>query len=99
MKKMNHEKRSGDIVLLMNDDTGGLARDRYTTGMACKAWHGSLNRSDSYVPFIMSYPGGNKHELEQILGKEEICKADYSNCKGNWKISEILKGLISSQYE
>ena len=96
---MNHKNRSGDIVLIMKDATTGNATGRYTTGVACKSWHGSLNPSDSYVPFIASYPGGNKSELEQILQKDSLCKTDYSNCKGNWKLSDIVKEIISEQYK
>ena len=75
---INHPKRSGDIVLMMKDkmhDTG----QRYTSGTACKSWHGSLNRSDSYVPFIFAYPGGSQSELAAILKKDDICKDIYNN--------------------
>ena len=67
---MNNISRSGDIVLLMQDGTSGNKLDRYTTGVACKSWHGSLSRSDSYVPFIFAYPGGNNAEIENILKKD-----------------------------
>jgi hypothetical protein len=96
---MNHKDRSGDIVLIMKDTPTGNVNDRYTTGVACKSWHGSLNPSDSYVPFIVSYPGGNNYEIEKILQKETLCKADYSNCKGNWKLSDTVKEIISEQYK
>jgi predicted AlkP superfamily pyrophosphatase or phosphodiesterase len=96
---MNHKDRSGDIVLIMRDATSGNAVDRYTTGVACKSWHGSLNPSDSYVPFIVSYPGGNKTEVEKILQKDTLCKTDYSNCKGNWKLADVVKEIISEQYK
>jgi hypothetical protein len=72
---------------------------RYTTGSACKAWHGSLNRSDSYVPLIISYPGGNRYEIEKMTKKEALCKEDYSNCKGNWKVTDIVKEVITEQYQ
>ncbi len=96
---MNHKDRSGDIVLIMKDATSGNAADRYTTGSACKSWHGSLNPSDSYVPFIYAYPGGNKKEVENILQKDTVCKTDYTNCKGNWKLTDIVKEIISVQYK
>jgi len=95
---MNNVKRSGDMVLIMKDNTSGNALDRYTTGVACKSWHGSLSRSDSYVPFIFAYPGGNKTEIETILKKDTVCRSDYSNCKGNWKLTETVKEIIKSQY-
>lgn len=83
----------------MKDLTTGDAIDRYTTGTACKAWHGSLNPSDSYVPFIISYPGGNKTEMEKILKKDTVCKEDYSDCKANWKLPNIIKEIITEQYK
>jgi predicted AlkP superfamily pyrophosphatase or phosphodiesterase len=94
---MNHEKRSGDIVLLMKSDANDVNR-RFTTGVSCRSWHGSLNRSDSYVPFIVAYPGGNKTEIEKIVQRDTLCKADNSGCKGNWKLTDIVKEIISEQY-
>ena len=100
---MNHGERAGDIVLIMKDEVNVLVTDiqnqRYTTGVACKSWHGSLNRSDSFVPFIITYPGGNKSELEQVLQKDTICSMDYSLCNGNWKLSDIVKEIIAEQYK
>jgi hypothetical protein len=99
IKGMNNEKRSGDIVLIMKDKTTGEAIDRYTTGSACKSWHGSLNPSDSYVPLIVAYPGGNKKEIEEILQRDTLCKQDYSGCRGNWRVRDIIKEIITEQYE
>jgi hypothetical protein len=99
IKGMNNKDRSGDIVLIMKDKTTGDAIERYTTGLACKSWHGSLNPSDSYVPFIVAYPGGNKKEVEDILQRDTLCKADYSGCKGNWKVTDIVKEIIREQYQ
>jgi hypothetical protein len=96
---MNHKDRSGDIVLIMKDTTTGDIVDKYTTAYACKSWHGSLNPSDSYVPLIVSYPSGNKAEMENILKKDTVCNADYSNCKNNWKLPSIVKGIISELYK
>ena len=95
---MNHPDRSGDIVLLMKDSMSDI-NQRFSTGSACKSWHGSLNPSDSYVPLIVSYPGGNKTEIETILKKDTVCKTDYSNCKGNWKLTDIVKEVILEQYK
>ena len=47
---MNHTDRSGDIVLIFRDNTNDMPENRYTSGVSCKSWHGSLNPSDSYVP-------------------------------------------------
>jgi hypothetical protein len=101
---MNHPKRSGDIVILMKDDVdippGGKIEDfRYTAGVSCKSWHGSLNRSDSYVPFIVAYPGGNKDLTENLIKGDDLCSGDYSNCKGNWKLPDIIKKIITQQYQ
>jgi hypothetical protein len=91
ISKMNSFSRSGDIVLIMKDETTGSATDRYSTAYACKSWHGSLNSSDSYVPFILSYPGGNKSELSAIT--DVVC--DNNGCNGNWKMPELIKGIIN----
>ncbi len=104
IKGMNNKNRSGDIVLIMKDNVdipqGGSIEDyRYTTGSACKSWHGSLNPSDSYVPLIIAYPGGNKTEIEEILQRDTLCNTDYSGCRGNWKVTDIVKEIIFEQYE
>ena len=94
INNINIFNRSGDIVLLMKDATTGDATGRYSTGYACKSWHGSLNSSDSYVPLIMSYPGGNKSEISVIT--DTVC--GNNGCKGNWNMSELIKGIIRIQY-
>jgi len=91
---LNDPERSGDIVLIMKDKTDGNVLDRYTSGVACKSWHGSLNPSDSYVPFIVTYPGGNKDELSPIV--EKAC--DNGICEGNWQVTDMVKKIIETQY-
>lgn len=91
---MNHPKRSGDVVLIMKDATTGNAIDRYTTGVACKAWHGSLNPSDSYIPFVVAYPGGNNFELDPIIKK--VCINGV--CTGNWEAKDLITEFIKAQY-
>ena len=93
---MNHPERSGDIVLIMKDYSMGYEMDRYSTAYACKAWHGSLNPSDSYVPLILTYPGGNRTEVEKLLQKVKVCPA--GQCAGNWNMTDIVKEIINSQY-
>jgi hypothetical protein len=90
--------RGGDIILAMKDDMTDIV-GRFSTGVSCKAWHGSLNRSDSYVPLIYSYPGGNRHELEKVLKEEGICGEDYLGCKWNWSVPKTIQRWISFQYE
>jgi hypothetical protein len=91
---MNNPTRSGDIILIMKDATTGSASERYTTGVACKSWHGSLNPTDSYVPFIVSYPGGNKFELDPII--QNVCTNGL--CEGNWKAKDLITEIIKTQY-
>ena len=98
---MNHFQRSGDIVLIMKDDVDipqgeSIDSHRYTTGVACKSWHGSLNRSDSYVPLILSYPGGNTFEIKTIIDTPGVCQG--LQCEGNWKAADIIKAIIKQQY-
>jgi len=64
------------------------------TGVACKSWHGSLNKSDSYVPFILSYPGGNSEVLKTV--KDDACKA--ANCNGNWALPDFVKEITKEQF-
>ena len=99
---MNHLKRSGDIVLIMKDVVGIPAGDsmqnyRYTTGVACKSWHGSLNRSDSYVPLIVAYPGGNKLEMQSLVDKTPGCNSS-TGCDGNWRVTDLIQTIVQKQY-
>ena len=94
---MNHPDRSGDIVLIMKDSTTGSAIDRFTTGVACKSWHGSMNPSDSYVPLIVAYPGGNKHELMPQVDQTQGCSV-LEGCDGNWKAADLIQQLMNTQY-
>lgn len=72
---------------------------RFTTGTACKSWHGSLNASDSYIPFILTYPGGSQMEINKLLKRDNVCKEDLSNCRRNWKMVDIIKEIIVEQYK
>jgi len=91
---MNHDKRSGDIILLMKDDPSDASENRFSTAYACKSWHGSLNKSDSYVPLVVSYPGGNKKEFSSML--TSVCPNNA--CEGNWKMTDLIKKIIETQY-
>ncbi len=95
ISKMNNFNRSGDIILLMKDRTDGSENDRFTAGVACKSWHGGLNRSDSYVPLVMAYPGGNKYELNATT--DTVCAND--GCSGNWVLPELVRDIIKKQYQ
>ncbi len=47
---MDHPNRSGDLVLIMKDATTGGVADRYTTGVACKSWHGRATSGGAEQP-------------------------------------------------
>jgi hypothetical protein len=88
IKGLNIPDRSGDLILIFKDSTNDAEIHRFTSGVACKSWHGSLNTSDSYVPLIVAYPGGNKYELESIINKDTVCPL--GACVGNWKVTDII---------
>lgn len=93
---MNHPKRSGDIVLIMKNEMNDVSQ-RFSTGVSCKSWHGSLNRSDSYVPFIVAYPGGNRQELIPLIDNIEGCN-NINGCDGNWRVKDMILEMIKQQY-
>ena len=82
--------------MIFRDFTKDNPENRYTSGVACKAWHGSLNESDSYVPFIIAYPGGNKFEVLGLLKEVAVCP-DY-RCEGNWNVADVIKEIVKRQY-
>jgi len=96
IKDMNKGTRSGDIVLIMRNEIGDT-NQRYTTGSACKSWHGSLKPTDSYVPFIVAYPGGNNGELKPIINQTQGCSSD-TGCDGNWRVPDLAKGIVEVQF-
>jgi hypothetical protein len=96
IRGLNHSDRSGDIILIFKDFTDDVAENRFSSGSACKSWHGSLNPSDSYVPLIVSYPGGNKAEIESIINSVPSCSN--GQCEGNWNVTDIIKEIITRQY-
>lgn len=94
---MNHPKRSGDIVLIMKDAEVDSVNERYSTAYACKAWHGSLNRGDSFVPLIISYAGGNKFEMLSIIDETQGCNSS-TGCDGNWRVPNLITEIIEKQF-
>ncbi len=58
---------------------------------------GSLNRSDSYVPFILAYPGGNKAVIDEFMDKVSECPG--GQCQGNWNVTDVIKEIVSLQYK
>jgi len=53
-----------------------------------------MNRSDSYVPFIISYPSGNNYELNAF--KSSVCISDA--CNKNWILPDLVNAIIKKQY-
>lgn len=91
---VNNQDRSGDIILLFKDYTDDVPSNRFTSGVACKSWHGGLNPSDSYVPLIVAYPGGDKTEIVNIVNT--VCANN--SCDGNWRLTDLIKQFIKTQY-
>jgi hypothetical protein len=94
--------RGGDIILIMKDSSyASTPQNRFTAGVACKAWHGGLNPSDSYVPFILAYPGGNTVEINKLREGIKDCP-DTGYCEecacGNWKVTDIVMKIILKQF-
>jgi hypothetical protein len=58
------------------------------------SWHGSLNRSDSYVPFIVSYPGGNTEPLRSLV--TPVCGTDTS-CDSTLRVAPLVAQVLSTQ--
>jgi hypothetical protein len=46
------------------------------------------------VPLIVAYPGGNKFEIDPMVNS--VCPG--GQCEGNWKLSDIVKKIIETQY-
>jgi hypothetical protein len=53
-----------------------------------------MNQSDSYVPLILSYPGGNIKELQKTTNS--VCTG--AGCKGNWALPDLVKHIINRQF-
>jgi hypothetical protein len=88
--------RSGDIIIVMKDKMADSVDGRFSTGVACKSWHGSLNPSDSFVPLIIAYPGGNKRETNAVLS--EVAGCGSQQCEGNWKVMDLTKTIVEKQH-
>ena len=85
---------SGDIIMVLRNKTGSALNDRFTSASNIPSWHGSLNRSDSYVPFIVSYPGGNIAEINPVIS--DVCLSE-TECAGNWMVTPLVQELIRRQ--
>jgi hypothetical protein len=96
IRAMNHPERAGDIIIILKFRTDDLRQDRYSSGGNLPSWHGSLNRSDSYVPFIVSYPGGSKETVTPFV--ESQC-GSATHCDSTLRVSPLIKDIISAQLE
>jgi len=85
---------SGDIVIVFRDRVDEPLDWRYTSGGNIRSWHGGLNPSDSYVPFIVSYPGGNAQELAKHV--TAVC-GSAGRCEGNWQLTPLVAEIIGAQ--
>jgi Type I phosphodiesterase / nucleotide pyrophosphatase len=93
--EMNDPSRSGDIVLVMRTRTDDPPAKRFTSGVACRGWHAGLNRADSYVPLILSYPGGNKAIVDTIA--QTVCGAG-ANCARNTALPAFVEQVYREEY-
>jgi hypothetical protein len=96
---LNDPNRSGDLIVHFKTQ---LPINRYTSGSSCRGDHGSLNRMDSYVPLIVSYPGGNKEEFLKWWnerGEAAVCSvgdgesAGNLHCHGSWMTTDLIREL------
>jgi hypothetical protein len=100
IEEMNDPRRSGDIVLVMRTRTDDLPTQRFTTGPACRGWHGGLNRADSYVPLILAYPGGNSRLLAELT--QRVCRPPIGtgqhDCEQNRVLPELARQVYREEY-
>ena len=52
--QLNHAARAGDVVVVFRSRTEDPPTLRHVSSSNIPSWHGSLNRSDSIVPFVAS---------------------------------------------
>jgi DNA-binding beta-propeller fold protein YncE len=96
IKKLDHRARAGDIILVFRSRTDDLATARYTSSSNIPSWHGSLNRSDSYVPFIVSYPGGNADPLKTVVSSSLIC-SNVTTCDSTLRVAPLVEHILALQ--
>jgi hypothetical protein len=94
VRAMNHAQRAGDIVVVFRSRTDEPRESRYISSGNLPSWHGSLNRSDSYVPFMVSYPGGNADQVKEFV--EPVCGST-THCESTLKVAPLIKTIVSRQ--
>jgi hypothetical protein len=95
IRGLNHPDRAGDVIIVFKFRTDDLRAFRYSSGGNLPSWHGSLNRSDSYVPFIVSYPGGNAAQMKDFV--EPVCGPGATHCESTLKVAPLIKQIIREQ--
>lgn len=104
IQRLNHLERAGDVVIVFRNLTDDDPRDRYISSGNVASWHGSLNRSDSYVPFIVSYPGGNAESVRDFVRAPEVCGAAAAadgapQCQNTLKLAPLVRRILCTQIE
>ena len=105
IRNMNDPSRSGDVVVHFRFDSDAMASERFTAGVSCRAWHGGLGRADSFVPLIVSAPGGSGDGFLNWWtyghGQERICATGQNSnldCHGNWLAADMAHTLLTDLY-
>jgi hypothetical protein len=104
IEEMNSLDRSGDLILVMRNRTGEPSSKRFSSGVPCNGWHAGINRADSYVPFIVSNPGGNLDIVDVIL--DTVCGTDRScgsaqpahSCLRSSDLPRVVRTILESEY-
>lgn len=89
----------------MQTSTDLAYTERFTTGAACLGWHGGLNRADSYVPLIVSYPGGNVTVLQNTVNR--ACRSStpvpsgsgQEDCEQNHALPALIEAFLQEEYQ
>ncbi len=83
--------RTGDILIFMDGAMGYLT---VNDGDGYNGWHGGATISESYVPIVLSMPGGafvDRAEVNKLLDNA-IRKVGRQSLR-NWHLAEILKNV------
>lgn len=104
IERLNHLDRAGDVVIVFRSLTDDFSSNRYSSSGNIPSWHGSLNRGDSYVPFVVSYPGGNAGVLREFTSAPEVCGAATAPdgaplCEDTLKLAPLVRRILCSQIE
>jgi hypothetical protein len=93
IRQLNHSSRAGDVIIAFRSRTDDPLNARHTSSSNIPSWHGSLNRSDSYVPFIVSYPGGNADAIKAMVRPNGVCASEIV-CDSTLKVAGLVKEIL-----